>query len=139
MSILTKTKDVVRVLQTSKRVAVLGAHTNESKAAYYVPRYLDANSYKVLPVNPVFAGQTLFGETVREDLSGLGNIDVLDIFRRSEALPEHLDDILAMNPHPKVVWLQLGIRNDEVAKQLSEAGIEVIQDRCMLADHQYLL
>ena len=140
MSILSETKDIKRVLNESKTVAVLGAHTNESKAAYYVPRYLDANGYDVQPVNPVFAGQTLFGKNVAENLQALDTqIDVVDVFRRSEALDEHVEDILAMNPKPKVVWFQLGIKNDVVAKTLSDAGIDVIQDRCMLADHQYLL
>ena len=140
MSILSETKDIKRILTESKTVAVLGAHTNESKAAYYVPRYLDANGYDVHPVNPVFARQTLFGRSVIGKLQALDTeIDVVDVFRRSEALDEHVEDILAMNPLPKVVWLQLGIKNDAVAKTLSDAGIDVIQDRCMLADHQYLL
>lgn len=140
MSILSETKDVKRVLKESKTVAVLGAHTNESKAAYYVPRYLDASGYDVYPVNPVFAGQTLFGKKVAQNLAALDvKIDVVDVFRRSEALGEHLEDILAMTPHPKVVWFQLGIKNDPIAKRLSEAGVDVIQDRCMLADHQHLL
>ena len=140
MSILSETKDIKRVLTESKTVAVLGAHTNESKAAYYVPRYLDDGGYDVHPVNPGFAGQTLFGETVVESLSALEvDIDVVDVFRRSDAVGEHLEDILAMTPLPKVVWFQLGIKNDEVARQLSDAGIDVIQDRCMLADHQRLL
>ena len=65
-------------------------------------------------------------------------MDVVDVFRRSELLPSHVADILAMEPRPELVWLQLGIRNDAVARELSAAGIEVIQDRCMLADHQRL-
>lgn len=140
MPILTKIDDVVRVLRESETVAVLGAHVNEGKAAYYVPRYLDAEDYDIYPVNPTYADKTLFDKEVVDTLAELRDpIDIVDIFRRSEHLPDHIDDILAMNPLPKVVWFQLGIRNDEVAKKLSEAGIEVIQDRCMLADHQRLL
>lgn len=140
MPILTKIDDVVRVLRESKTVAVLGAHVNSSKAAYYVPRYLDSENYDIYPVNPTYAGKTLFDEEVVSDLTKLdAPIDVVNIFRRSEHLPDHVDDILAMEPLPKVVWFQLGIRNDEVAEKLSTAGIEVIQDRCMLADHQRLL
>jgi len=140
MAIIRDVEKVKALLRTAKTVAVLGAHTNESKAAYYVPRYLDAHNYEVYPVNPVFSGQTLFGKEVKETLAALDvPIDVVDVFRRSEAVAEHVDDILAMTPLPGAVWLQQGIKNDAVAKQLSDAGIDVVQDRCMLADHQYLL
>lgn len=136
---ITKLEDVKRILQESKTVAVLGVHTNVSKAAYYVPRYLDSRSYEIFPVNPVFAGQEIFGKTAVSSLTELTTpIDLVDVFRRSEALPGHVAEILAMKPLPKVVWFQLGIQNDEVAKQLSDAGIEVVQNRCTLADHQHL-
>ena len=140
MALLTDTEEVKRVLRESKTVAVLGANVRESKPAHYVPKYLYGEGYTIYPVNPVHEGKTLFGEPFVPKLSDLqGPIDVVDIFRRSEALSEHVDDILAMEPHPKVVWFQSGIRHDEVAEQLSEAGIDVIQSRCMLADHQRLL
>ena len=140
MAILTTTEEVKRVLETYKTVAVLGAHTTESKAAYYVPKYLQDNGYEVYPVNPVFAGETLFGREVVAELKSLSEpVEVVDVFRRSEHLPEHVDDLLSMDPLPKLVWLQLGIRNDEVAQKLSDVGINVIQDRCMLADHRRLL
>ena len=139
MALLTQIEDIRRVLQTSKTVAVLGAHTAEHKAAHYVPRYLDDNGYEVYPVNPVFEGETLFGQPVVASLSEVDEpIDVVDVFRRGEHLPAHLPEILALEPLPKVVWLQLGIRHEEVAQQLSDAGIDVIQSRCMLADHQRL-
>jgi uncharacterized protein len=137
MSIVTELNEVKRILQESKTVAILGAHTNVSKAAYYVPRYLDSRNYEIFPVNPVFAGQEIFGKTTVSSLSELtAPIDLVDVFRRSEALPGHVAEILAMKPLPKVVWFQLGIQNDEVAEQLSKAGIEVVQNRCTLADHQ---
>ena len=140
MALLTQTDDIRRVLQTSKTVAVLGAHTNERKAAYYVPRYLDDNGYTVYPVNPVFEGKTLFGSLVVADLSELNKpVDVVNVFRRSEHLPAHLPEILALEPLPKTVWLQLGVRHEAVAKELVDAGVDVIQNRCMLADHQRLL
>ncbi len=139
MKELTTQEEVRRVLNEGRTVAVLGAHVVASKPAHYVPEYLHGQGYRILPVNPVFAGQTLWGETVRGSLAELDEpIDVVDVFRRAELLPSHLEDILAMEPLPKVVWLQLGIRNDEISRQLSEAGIEVIQDRCMLADHRNL-
>ncbi|MCA9838157.1 MAG: CoA-binding protein [Trueperaceae bacterium] len=140
MSILSNLDDVKRVLRQNKTIAVLGAHTKEAKAAYYVPKYMLGAGYEIYPVNPAYAGQDLFGKRVLEKLEHLSTpIDIVNVFRRSEALPEHLDDILAMRPLPKYVWFQLGIINNDVAKKLSDAGIDVIQDRCMLADHQYLL
>ena len=133
-----RTEDEVRrVLSEARTVAVLGAHALTRKPAHYVPDYLHGQGYRILPVNPVFAGQTLWGETVSRTLAELGEpVDVVDVFRRSELLPPHVADILAMEPRPRLVWLQLGIRNDAVARQLLAAGIEVIQNRCMLADHQ---
>jgi uncharacterized protein len=137
MPIVTKLNDIKRILRDSKTVAVLGIHTNVSKAAYYVPRYLDSRDYEIFPVNPVFAGQEILGRTTVPKLADLTTpIDLVDVFRRSELIPEHLGDILAMKPLPKVVWFQLGIQNDEAARKLSEAGIEVVQNRCTLADHQ---
>lgn len=139
MKELTTQKEIRRVLTEARTVAVLGAHTVTAKPAHYVPDYLHGQGYRILPVNPVFAGQTLWGETVRGSLADLGEpVDVVDIFRRSELLPPHVADILAMEPRPRLVWLQLGIRNDSVTRELSAAGIEVIQDRCMLADHRSL-
>ncbi len=139
MKELTTQEEIRRVLTEARTVAVLGAHGVTSKPAHYVPEYLHTQGYRILPVNPVFAGQTLWGETVRSTLVELGEpVDAVDVFRRSELLPPHVADILAMEPRPRWVWLQLGIRNDAVARELVAAGIEVIQDRCMLADHQRL-
>lgn len=140
MAIITDTSRISEMLRTPTTVAVLGAHTNPSKAAYYVPHYLNRQGFRIYPVNPNFAGETLFDAVVVSKLAELKvAIDIVNVFRRSEAVPEHLDDILAMSPRPQLVWLQLGIRHDETAQALSDAGIDVIQDRCMLADHQYLL
>ena len=139
MKELTTQEEIRRVLSEARTVAVLGAHTVTSKPAHYVAEYLHGQGYRILPVNPVFAGQTLWGETVVSTLAELGEpVDVVDVFRRSELLPLHVADILAMEPRPPLVWLQLGIRNDAVASELVAAGIEVIQDRCMFADHQRL-
>ena len=139
MTELTTSEEIRRVLNDSRTVAVLGAHTVPSKPAHYVPDYLHQQGCRILPVNPVFAGKTLWGETDRATLAELDEpVDVVDVFRRAELLPPHINDILAMDPLPRQVWLQLGIRNDDVTQQLIAAGIEVIQDRCMLADHRQL-
>jgi predicted CoA-binding protein len=131
--------DVREVLETAKTVAVVGVSAAPEKPAHYVPEYLHRHGYRIIPVNASMAGQTVFGEIVRSSLAEIAQpVDVVDMFRRAEHLGGHLEDILAMNPKPKLVWLQLGIRNDDFTQKLLEAGIEVVQDRCMLADHRNL-
>ncbi len=126
-------------LVKARVVAVLGVSATPEKPAHYVPEYAVQSGYRVIPVNPLLAGQRLFGETVRATLAEIAEpVDIVDVFRRAELLDAHLPDILGMNPRPKLVWLQLGIRNPEFAAKLLEAGIEVIQDRCLLADHRNL-
>ena len=128
---------VREILAHSPTVAVLGIHTDPFKPAHYVPAYLHEQGYRIHGVNPQLAGQELFGNKVVATLGDLpGPVDLVDVFRRPNALPDHLDELLALRP--PVVWFQLGIRNDEVARALEAAGIEVIQSRCTLADHQRL-
>ena len=137
MPILTSDETIRSVLETARTVAVLGAHPEPRKAAHYVPLYLHEHGYRIVPVNPRYTDRTLFGETPRDSLTDLDErIDVVDVFRRSEHLPAHAEEILAMRFRPKVVWLQQGIRHDEVARELAEAGIDVVQDACMLALHK---
>jgi hypothetical protein len=139
MAIVTDLDDVRAILERARVIAVLGAHKRASRAGAYVPAYLKANGYRVIPVNPLHAGERMWGEPVRSTLSELDEpIDMVDVFRPSDAIPGHVDDILAMTPLPSVVWLQLGIRHDGAAQQLSAAGIDVVQDRCTLADHRRL-
>ena len=127
------------ILSGSPTVAVLGIHREPEKAAYYVPEYLHDEGYRVIGVNPELVSETLFGEQVRASLRDIGEpVDLVDVFRKPEMIPQHLDDILAMKPKPRFVWFQLGIKNDEAAKVLEQAGITVIQNRCTLADHQRL-
>jgi len=129
-----------RILESAKVVAVLGAHPDEGRPAGYVPAYLAANGYRIRPVNPAKEGERVAGEAVLGTLAEVGEpIDVLDVFRRSDALPEHLPEILALDPLPKVVWFQSGIRNDEVARALQDAGVTVVQDRCMKVEHRTLV
>ena len=124
-----------QILRESRTVAVLGARDARHKAGFYVGAYLVEAGYRVTPVSPRLAGGTLWGQRVVPDLAAITEpIDLLDVFRRSEALPGHLDEMLALRP--RVVWFQLGIRNDAVAQALRDAGIEVVQDRCTLADHR---
>jgi len=127
------------ILTGSEAIAVLGIHHEPEKAAYYVPEYLHEEGYKIYGVNPRLVGETLFGEPVCATLAELAQpIDLVDVFRRSESVGDHVEDILAMKPRPKVVWMQLGIKNEDAAHILEAAGITVIQNRCTLADHQRL-
>lgn len=130
---------VAEVLRRYQRVAVIGAHTDAQKPAHYVPQYLAEHGYEVFAVNPKARGQELFGQTAVAGLLELRdqNIDIVNVFRRSDRVGVHLEEMLELAP--KLVWLQLGIRNDDVAGALLEAGIDVIQDRCMLADHRRLI
>lgn len=130
--------DVARLLQTSPVVAVLGAHWEPQRPAFYVPDYLYCQGYTILPVNPRGADRTLWGEPVRASLAELSgrHIDLVDVFRPSDRVPDHLDELLALDPLPRAVWLQLGIRHDPTARALVAAGIDVVQSRCTLADHR---
>jgi predicted CoA-binding protein len=133
-------RTVRRILGQARVVAVLGAHVRRHKPAFYVPEYLFEHGFRILPVNPVFAGEVQWDEAFVGRLSELeAPVDVVNVFRRSSRLPEHVDEILGLDPLPRWAWFQLGVRHDGVAARLREEGIEVIQDRCMLADHRRFL
>jgi uncharacterized protein len=127
------------ILTTSPTIAVLGLHHEPEKAAFYVPEYLHDEGYRIIGVNPQFSDQELFGQKVRNTLAEIDEpVDLVDVFRRAELIPQHVEDILAMKPRPKVVWFQLGIKHEDSARILEAAGITVVQNRCTLADHQRL-
>jgi uncharacterized protein len=137
MAELHREQDIAAVLERASAIAVLGAHHEAQRPAFYVPDYLHQQGYRVLPVNPQLVGQTLWGQTVRASLTDLTEpVDLVDVFRRPEALDDHLAEFLAMRPQPRVIWFQLGIRNDRVASALVASGLDVVQDRCTLADHR---
>ena len=128
-----------QALERSRTIAVLGARTEERSdaAGYYVPEYLYARGYTILPVNPRHLGAQLWGAPFTVTLAELTTpVDLVDVFRRSADIPAHVPDILAMDPLPTYVWFQLGIRNDAAAAALEAAGIQVVQNRCTLADHR---
>lgn len=136
MAAVSELESAWRILRSTRTVAVVGAHDERARAAYYVPEYLAQVGYEIFPVNPRLVGTTLWGQPVRATLAELPPIDLVDVFRRSDAVGEHVADILAMEPLPAVVWLQLGIRNEAVAETLEGAGIKIVQNRCTLADHR---
>jgi len=124
-------------LEKARTIAVLGAHKDPSRPAHYVPRYLFERGYRILPVNPRFAGEELLGEKVVGSLLDLREpVDILDVFRPGEALMTHLQEILALRPG--LVWLQSGIRNLAFEERVREAGIPLVVDRCLMVEHRRL-
>lgn len=122
-------------------VAVIGFHRDPSRAAHYVPEYLHRRGFRVIPVNPALAetGEEFFGSPAAARLADITvPVDIVVIFRRSDKVYLHLEDLLALNPRPRLVWMQQGIRDPQTAATLSEAGIDVVQDRCMMVDHRSL-
>jgi predicted CoA-binding protein len=128
-----------RVLEATHRIAVLGIKVEESDApAYFVPEYAQQAGFEIVPV-PVYYPEVteILGEPVYRTVAAVpGEIDMVDVFRRPHKIPEHLDDIIAKRP--KSVWFQLGIRNDEAAERLARAGIDVVQDRCLMVELQHV-
>jgi predicted CoA-binding protein len=124
------------LIRSSKRIAVLGIKTEKQsdQAAFYVPAYLKSAGAEVVPV-PVYYPdvQEILGARVFRRLADVpGPVDIVDVFRRPSDIPPHVPDILALGP--RAVWFQLGIRNDEAALALAEAGMLVVQDRCLMVD-----
>jgi uncharacterized protein len=125
------------ILGRSPTIAVLGIHDDPTRPAHYVPAYLFQHGYRIIGVNPVLAGRALFGVLVRASLAEVDEaIDLVDVFRRPDALPAHVGELRASRA--PVVWLQQGIRHDEVAALLTAGGQRVIADRCTLAEHRRL-
>ena len=134
---LTGAADIAAVIAQARVVAVIGASQKTGRPAHYVPAYMAAQGYRVIPVNPNRVGDVMFGEPVRASLAEIDvHVDIVDIFRPSAEVAAHVADILAMEPLPGTVWLQRGIRDDAVAAALTSAGVNVVQDRCLLVEHR---
>ncbi len=128
-----------RILTSVKTIAVVGVSANPVRPSFYVARYLALKGYRVIPVNPGHAGETLFGATVRGSLSEIdAPVDMVDIFRRSEHVGPIVDEALAQLPGLKVVWMQIGVENAEAAARAEAQGVEVIQNRCPKIEYQRL-
>lgn len=134
---LTTPADQADLLKHSPNIAVLGAHPDAARAAHYVPAYLAAQGYTLHPVNPTRTGQRLWGQPIVARLPDIpAPVELVLVFRRSDALPGHLDEIREMDPPPRAVWLQQGIRSQPFTDALVAAGITVVQDRCALVVHR---
>lgn len=126
------------LLASARRIAVLGIKTEKQagQPAYYVPEYLQRAGYEIIPVPVYYPDVTeILGHPVVRSVAEIGEpVDLVIVFRRSRDVPAHVDDLLAARP--KAVWLQSGIRNEEAAQRLAEAGIRVVQDRCAMVEHR---
>ncbi|ABD55715.1 CoA-binding protein [Jannaschia sp. CCS1] len=131
--------DLLRhVLSTSQSFACVGVSPNPVRPSHYVARYLSLKGFRVVPVNPGHVGTELFGGTVVADLSEAGEVDVVDIFRRSEFVPDIVDAALAMPVRPRVIWMQIGVAHEDAAAKAEAEGLIVIQDRCPKIEYQRL-
>lgn len=124
-------------LMESRRLAILGIKPEDHamQPAYYVAEYLHANGYELVPV-PVYYPECteILGKPVQRKLAEAGPVDMVVVFRRPQDIPQHVADLIALEP--KYVWFQLGIRNEAAARELADAGIGVIQDKCTMVEHR---
>ena len=122
-------KYILDVLKDAKIVAMVGASANWNRPSFFAMKYMQQKGFRVIPVNPGIAGREILGETVVASLDEIQEpIDMVDIFRNSEAAGAVTDD--AIKAGAKIVWMQLGVRNDEAAKRAEDAGLRVVMDRC---------
>jgi len=123
--------EIRAVLDGVRTIAMVGASAKDVRPSYFVLKYLLAKGYRVIPVNPGQAGKDILGQKVYGALADIAEpVDMVDIFRSSEAAAEIVDEALALEPKPKVIWMQLGVRNDEAAARAEAAGLRVIMNRC---------
>jgi predicted CoA-binding protein len=135
-NVIEDTKSIQELIRETKTIAVLGMKpdSHADQPAHYVPAHMAAAGYDVIPV-PVYYPDVsqILGLNVFRKLTDIGRpIDMVNVFRRSKDIPQHVDEILAARP--RSVWFQLGIRNDEAARRFAEAGIKVVQDRCLMVE-----
>jgi predicted CoA-binding protein len=127
------------ILKRTRRIAVVGVSLNPVRPSYYVARYLDLKGYQIDPVNPRHVGETLFGKQIVGALSDIdGAVDMVDIFRRSEAVPEIVDEALELLPGLATIWMQIGVSHEQAAAKAESRGITVIQNRCPKIEYQRL-
>jgi len=135
-NVIHDTSTIQDIIRGTRTIAVLGIkpESPSDQPAHYVPAHMVAAGYEVIPV-PVYYPEVteILGKKVYRKLTDIGRpVDMVNVFRRPQDIPPHVDDILAIKP--KSVWFQLGIRNDEAARRLAEAGIKVVQDRCLMVE-----
>lgn len=139
---MSQTDQELRDILTETRcVAVVGASMNPLRASYFVARYLGLRGKRVIPVNPGHAGERLLGQTVYASLADIPpeiEVDMVDIFRRSDQVLPVVQEAIAHLPHLRTIWLQLGIENTEAARLAEEHGLAIVQNRCPKIEYQRL-
>lgn len=127
------------ILTRTRRIAVVGVSMNPVRPSYYVARYLTLKGYQVVPVNPGHAGQLLFGQQVRATLSDIEDaVDMVDIFRRSDAVPPIVEEALSRFAGLQTIWMQIGVEHAEAAATAQARGVTVVQNRCPKIEYQRL-
>jgi predicted CoA-binding protein len=122
---------IAEILNTVKSVAIVGASANDVRPSFFVTKYLIDKGFTVFPINPGHAGREILGRMTYARLADVPEpIDMVDIFRASAAVPPIVDEVLALTPLPKVIWMQLTVRHDEAAAKAEAAGIKVVMNRC---------
>ena len=132
--LLETSRQIQELLENTHRIAVLGIKPDAEQPASFVPEYAQQAGYEIVPVPVYYKDLTeMHGQKAYRKLTDIpGDIDMVNVFRRPKDIPPHVDDIIAKKP--KSVWFQLGIRNDAAAEELARAGIDVVQDRCLLVE-----
>ncbi|MGX7872485.1 CoA-binding protein [Mesorhizobium sp. ORM6] len=122
---------IAGILNSVKTIAMVGASANDVRPSYFVLKYLLAKGFSVVPINPGQAGKEILGRMTYARLADIPEpIDMVDIFRAATAVPGIVDEVLRLDPLPKVIWMQLGVRHDEAAARAEAAGIKVVMNRC---------
>ncbi|MBZ9676735.1 CoA-binding protein [Mesorhizobium sp. ES1-1] len=122
---------IAGVLNSVKTIAMVGASANDVRPSFFVLKYLLAKGFSVFPINPGQAGNEILGRMTYGRLADVPEpIDMVDVFRAAAAVPGIVDEVLALDPLPKVIWMQLGVRNDDAAARAEAAGIKVVMNRC---------
>ena len=119
------------ILNSVKTIAMVGASANDVRPSFFVLKYLLAKGFSVFPINPGQAGKEILGRMTYASIADLPEpVDMVDIFRASAAVPGIVDEVLKLDPLPKVIWMQLGVRHDEAAARAEAAGMKVVMNRC---------
>ena len=131
------TDEIARIVRETRTIAVVGLSPKPERPSHGVARFLQNSGFRIIPVNPGHAGSTILGETVYASLSDIPAdipVDMVDVFRQSEAVPAIVDEAIASLPGLRTIWTQIGVRHDEAAETARQAGLTVVQNRCPKID-----
>lgn len=125
-----------KILSQTRTIALVGASAKDDRPSHWVLGFLLGKGYQVFPVNPALAGQSILGRTVYASLADVpAPIDLVDVFRKSNALAGIVDEVLALPARPKAIWAQIGVRDDEAAVKAEAAGVDMVMNRALVAEY----